>query len=598
MFLRALIFTVIIFGMVISSCPAQEEFGYSQEAEVVFSQGIELFSKGNYAEALPLFDSLIALKPIHQRTTAAYIMAGKALYQLHNFQESARILGNLVKTFGETHYADDAHYTLALDYMMLQWYDGAALQFLRSIEGTDDLHLSEKATALFESLAEERLNVQDLRALTPKLKANDVRDLVRLKLAEKYYLQGDSRESVAVLDEIPKKEVPGRYDSRISTLRMNLGKSGSVKIGVVLPLMKSAKGGSIQSMAEEMLDGVNFALNEHKSNAEFHPAVSIEVKDTGYDTLTALNAVRDLSESKDVVAIIGPVFSNITAACAPAANRAAVPLITPTAIATGIANIGPYIFQANPDYEIRGRAMAHYAVLNLGFKTLAVLSSEEPMGRAMAESFVREARRLGAAVVARESYAKGASDLRDQITAIKKAGLQSGDQKNLTGSTERPVTSIEGIFIPVSDAEEIGVIASQITYFNIKTQLLGGGEWYDIVQLEANKRYVNGVIFASDSYLDPGDPVYSAFEKKFTSGLGKQPSKYTLFGYDTMSLLLTLIEEGENTRTKLSAALSSVEGFPGIHSKITLSRRRVNSEMHILKYLNGEITKLHDIAVK
>lgn len=241
--------------------------------------------------------------------------------------------------------------------------------------------------------------------------------------------------------------------------------------------------------------------------------------------------------------------------------------------------------------------MARYAVQQLGLTSFAILAPAEPMGKALAESFSTEVKSLGGLIVVSVSYEKGASDLSEQFLAIRWAGLLPDSQAIVPNDYSAPVTSIQGIFVPISDAEEINIVAPQLTYFNIKAQLLGTAEWYDPEHLDAQKRYLNGTIFISDSYSDRGDPAYAEFDASFFSEKKKHPSKYTLLGYDTMQLILEQMKSGATTRERLTEGLSRVTGFPGIHSKVSFTNARVNSELIVLKYLNGEIVKVTGVSL-
>ncbi|MBI4811569.1 MAG: ABC transporter substrate-binding protein, partial [Ignavibacteriales bacterium] len=233
-----------------------------------------------------------------------------------------------------------------------------------------------------------------------------------------------------------------------------------------------------------------------------------------------------------------------------------------------------------------------------GLKNVAILASSESIGRALAESINREVKRLGGNVIAFEYYARESSDLSEQFINIRNAGFKLAGRKEEGDDTQVPLYAIDGLFIAIADADEIGVIASQIKYFNIETHLLGSNEWYAPSQLESNKRYLNGLIFPTDSFQDEGDPLYQEFDRIYFSINKKHPTKYSLIGYDTMHLLLDRIKEDVDTREKRIRALDAVESFPGLHGKITFTNGRVNSEMQILQFNNGEIQKVAELSIE
>src|SRR5208283_565733 len=104
--------------ILISQGEAQDVFGYNADVEQSFSMGLTLFREKNFSEAAILFDSLSRMSPIHQRTTASFVMAAKARFIAGAYQESATGASVILKKFPGSEYIDDARFTLALDYMM------------------------------------------------------------------------------------------------------------------------------------------------------------------------------------------------------------------------------------------------------------------------------------------------------------------------------------------------------------------------------------------------------------------------------------------------------------------------------------------------
>ena len=123
-------------------------------------------------------------------------------------------------------------------------------------------------------------------------------------------------------------------------------------------------------------------------------------------------------------AIIGPISSNEVFASAGIANERGVPLITPTATANGIAAIGPFIFQANPDYDTRGRDAAAFAYNTLGARNFAVLAPTDVAGKQLAESFIAEVNSLGGEMIDVQWYAAGSVDLRTELMSMRRKALE------------------------------------------------------------------------------------------------------------------------------------------------------------------------------
>jgi ABC-type branched-subunit amino acid transport system substrate-binding protein len=661
--LKSLAFGLALLSMLMSALLGQSSLQYSEAAEKLFTQGVALFSAERFKEAGDAFDTVIKEFPQSQRTTAAYLMKAKSLLQLNDEPAAVRVLTTFLTAFPTSSYIPDAYYTLGLVQVRLHLYDDAMQSFLTAWRGADPFATHGKLTAdiqlAMEGLIDGQLSAESVRRLLADSRSDEERAFFWLKLGEKEIARGNVTAASTALDTLSSRYLSSHYAQRIASLRARIEQRSSVKLGALLPLMRRSEPSPMKEIGTEVYEGVQFAIEEYQKDPTAKVKVTLDVIDTERDPLLASRGVQDLTNDNDIIGIIGPVFSSTTSAAVGVANARGVPLVTPTANANGIAAVGPYIFQANPDYEARGKAMARYAVEVHGLKTLAVLAPSDTYGRFMAEAFVNEATRLHAHVVATEWYQRGTSDLKMQLSNIRRIGMMEAaepllsfagklnrsdlaklivlgvpaktidsliekgsdvgaisllgpdargkiDSLGITAhypepkvdSLEYPVLSIHGIYVPISSPEEVGIIASQIVYFNFQTQLLGSGEWNSFAELDANKRYCNGVIFESDNFIDPKDAGYGEFLNRFFERYKKRPSKNTLYGYDTAKLVLALIRGGVSTREGLRRALGEVREYQGFHSRMGFSSYRVNPWLFILQYSPDRIQRVDEINVE
>jgi ABC-type branched-subunit amino acid transport system substrate-binding protein len=384
--------------------------------------------------------------------------------------------------------------------------------------------------------------------------------------------------------------------------------------------------------------------------------VSVDVRDTERDPTIAAQAALELAEDRRVVAIVGPVFNHEAADCAEIAATKRVPLIT-AANADGLAAAGPYVFQLHADLTTRGRAAAQYAVSELGLTTLAVLAPSEGTGKTTAAAFIDEALNLGAQVVAREWYAPKSTDLREQLKDIRRAALNETEPlisfagpithtdimhlmelgvpaktidslmnkgaevsvlklfgphgkkiadslqlptfipEKMVETIDTPATGIRAVFVPINEPQEIAIVTSQLAYFNIKTQIIGSNEWYSPIELDANKRYADGVIFLSDFYIDAGDPSSINFSKRFFDKTKRKPTTNIIMGYDVMKFLSSIIYSGVTSREGIMHALSNTERMHLLHGTVTLTNERVNRELHVLQFKKNEVVKIGNLSL-
>ncbi len=637
---------------------SQTSWQFRSDAENKFSAALKEYSSGQFAEAVATFDQITKLPP-NQRTTAAFIMLGKSYYNAKRYRESVKVLKHFLDIFPESYYLGDAYHALGLNYMMQRRYDDALFQFLTVLEVSQDPKLRTRASSFCESIADDNLPVATLLDLLADTRNPDSRDFISVKIAEKHLTSGNVILGEKVLAPVVNRKRPSAYVSRAQTLLERMRAGINIKIGALLPLMSKEQQKNVKGYGEEFLLGMQFGLEEQLALEKSFVAVSLDVRDTERDPTVAVMRTRELADDKSVVALIGPVLGNEAISCVGVANAKEIPIIIPVANNDGIAAVGPYVFQVNPDISTRGKGAAQYATMILGMNTFAVLAPNAGSSKIMADAFIKEAVSQGGRVLATEWYAPGATDLREQLRRIRRASMieagepmlsfagsftqaqimqmiQAGAQPRMIDSLldraasisvyklfgrngkwiadtlhlhtvipevdidslELPATGIQGMYLPVDKAESIEILTSQMAYFAIKTQLVGSGEWYNEVELDASKRYAEGAIFFSDFFVDPRNLSYVGFARHFFEKTKKRVSANIVLGYDAINIALKQIFGGAMTREQLANALSELQNFDILHGKVSFRRNRINSNLHVLQYSNGQVKKIAEVAVQ
>jgi branched-chain amino acid transport system substrate-binding protein len=631
----------------------QDSIVFRGDVEREFVEAMRSFTSQKFDSAAVLFSNLLHQYPRSHRTTGTYIMGAKAYYRIGNYRESIRMLRDLMDLYPQSQYVNDAHYTLGLDYYQLGRYEDAADEFLTVSQESKKAQLVKRSEMLLESLATNQLTLAELQMMLPVATKDVTKALLNLAVAEKIYRTGDVKNAEAVLRTVAALPPDIKYVAEASQMLTKILKGGVLKVGVALPLMLNAGPGAPKA-GLELLEGIQLAVSDY--NLEGLPKVNLDIRDTEGDPSVSSRTVSDLCSDDGVVAILGPMSSEDVFAAAGVANAKGVPLLTPTATRNGIAAVGPYIFQINPDFDVRGRAMARYAYEQRGARRFAILASQGSVGQPLAEAFADEVKKLGGELVDVEWYFPGSTDMRPQLLAMRKKALQTAEvaivdfaasmkqealtnmmrwgvpsqildsliERNLSApvtflfgmdgkhiadslgvptvivppkfdSLAIPVNNIDALFVPIATSDEIGVVTSQIKYYNFQCLILGTEDWNELSELDENRQYSNGAIFTTDTYLNPESPAYKKFAEEYQKAHNKKPVKNTLLGYDTMALLLQTVKQGATQRNDIAAVLPSVRDFPGLHSTISLTQNRVNSFLTVLQFNNRTIAKIGEI---
>ena len=162
---------------------------------------------------------------------------------------------------------------------------------------------------------------------------------------------------------------------------------------------------------------------------------------------------------------------------------------------------------------------------------------------------------------------------------------------------DQPIGSIDAIYIPINSKNDIKNISAALYTYKINARIIGTGDYNHILELEANKRNMTGLIFDSDSYFDTNNKAHLAFSKSYLEVSGRKLNQYSLFGYDALGLVLQAIKNGNTNREKLKRYISSLDYFQGVHSKISLKYNRINSYLNILEYKNKNVSRIDEINI-
>jgi ABC-type branched-subunit amino acid transport system substrate-binding protein len=653
--IRIAIFIIIALSSITSAQTFQDSIIFTSEAEREFIAAMKLFQAGRFDTAAALFTRTIKEYPRSHRTTAAFIMGGKAYYEFKNYRESIRLLKDLIDLYPQSSYIDDAYYTLGLNYYSMGRYEDASSEFIMVAQISSEQRLVGRSKKLLEMITSSYLTIPELQLLQSDAKSEEMKALMTVRIAEKTMRAGDAGSASEMLRKVIELPPNIKYVSEALALLEEIGKRGGVKIGIVLPLMLKAENPEIRTFGLEFLQGIQLAIDEY--NQTVPVKIIFEVRDTERDRSIAARQVADLCNDERTSVIIGPILSNEVFASAGIANERGVPLVSPTATANGIAAIGPFVFQANPDYDMRARDIAAYSYGSLGARKLAVLAPADEVGKQMAESFIDEIKKLGGEIVDVQWYGVGSNDMRTELTTMRRKALEELEiptidfgakmrqselnkfirwgvnQKMLDSLIERrlaapvtllfgergnviadslklptrlermkydslglPVKNIDAIFIPIASSDEIPIVSSQLKYFNIQTQVVGMGDWNDMSTLDQNRQYTDGTMFAMDSYINPESEAYKTFAEKYQfANNNTPPGTNALFGYDVAKMIVQIISQGKTGRTEIANALAKIEGFVGLHSNISLSLNRVNSYLTMLQYKGRKILRIGEI---
>jgi len=591
-----------------------------------FQDGVKQYNEQHYQQALRIFRELYDYTGTNPVATASQLMLVKSFQKVGLFLQSLRYGKEFLETYPTSSYVDDIYYAMAEAFLGLHQYQNAASYFVYSITQSSDEALARIALDQMLKVTDAFLSPEEVQSLVDGAIGRDEHNLFQLAMLQEYIQSGEMSLASTTAMELDNSSLGDMLIPTFQALRkaIALDANKQVSIAVLAPLS-----GSYADIGHQLMDGVRYAL----AQATDLPNVSIIPLDNRRSGLETVRQLNRIIEHQRVAAVIGPVWSDNVIAGATSAAVGKLPLITPTATDNGLASLNQYVFQLSPDYETRGRAAAQFATDSLGLRLFATVSPADKQGKALTDAFTDEVERRGGDVVDQLWYTDKPEDLTDQWAHLRKIGFQLREQfeggvdtslvvpdsiratlsdsefvrlfqKKWEEYTEDIDSSkitlkyIDGMYFPIKNSD-IDYIANQFAFYNFDTQVLGNVEWYDREKLRQYSEHIDSMLVFSDYFIPENSYAYRDFQSRFRREMNTSPTALTLYGYDTMNLVLEVIRKGVDTRESMAAALTKIHDVQGIARRLTLDgmKSRVNQNLEVLRFTNQDLRLLDTLTV-
>ncbi|HHV71233.1 MAG TPA: ABC transporter substrate-binding protein [Clostridia bacterium] len=344
----------------------------------------------------------------------------------------------------------------------------------------------------------------------------------------------------------------------------------TIKIGTVGPLS-----GDTATYGVSTKNGVEIAIEEINNSGGINgKKITLIPQDSKGDQAEAANATQKLISQDNVSAIIGAVLSSETLAAAPIANDAGIPMISSSATAPGVPDVGPFIFRNCIADQVQAAQLAEYAVKELNLDKFAVLYTKNDYGEALKDTFVETLKSLDKEPLVVESYVDGDNDFSAQITKI---------------AAQKPQAIYVGGYYT-----EAAKIAQQAKQKGLEVIFLGGDGFYSPKLLELGGDAVEGVIFTAGFYDKDPDENVQKFVAAYKAKFNEDPDMFAAQAYDAAMILIEAIKKaGTTDPAAIQAELAKTKDFPGITGKTSFTENGdAVKDILILKVENGAFKRI------
>ncbi|HEX9986300.1 MAG TPA: ABC transporter substrate-binding protein [Thermoanaerobaculia bacterium] len=354
------------------------------------------------------------------------------------------------------------------------------------------------------------------------------------------------------------------------------GGNNSASGGEILVGEYGSLSGSEATFGQSTHNGIMMAVDEINGGGGVSGRkIKVLTEDDQSKAEEAANAVTKLIAQNNVVAVLGEVASSNSLAAAPICQTNKVPMITPSSTNPAVTEKGDYIFRMCFIDPYQGEAMANYLTKEHkpAIKTAAILVDvKSDYSTGLASFFERTFTANGGRIVGKQSYSKGDSDFRSQLTSIK--------------SSNPEVLFVPGYY------NDIGQIAIQARDLGIKAPLVGGDGWESPKLIEIGGKALEGSFYSNHYHAEDPTPSVANFVTKYRERFGQTPDALAALGYDAARVLADAIKRaGTTDGDKLRQAIGETKNFEGVTGMITLGpdRNPVGKKLVILEVKNGQL---------
>ncbi len=330
----------------------------------------------------------------------------------------------------------------------------------------------------------------------------------------------------------------------------SLAAKPEIKIGLIAPLSgeyAATTGQPAVNAARMAVDEVNEAGGLAVAGKQY--TITLLAADNGGNPETAVSAAQRLINQEGVVAIIGPMFSSSAIPVADIAEKAGIPMISPTSTNPQTTAGKQYAFRATFVDDFQGLAMARFTLDELGVRQAAVLYDvASAYNRGLAEAYQQAFEAADGQVVAFETYTTDQNqDFSQQLASIQVSGAAVLFLPNYT----------DDVLLQGQQAREMG----------IKAVILGGDSW-EGERLSANNAFEDS-FFSGHFCRDLTIETIRRFSEQYEQRFDREPNGLIALTYDSVGLVLAAMQDqGEVTPQAIRDGLYALD-YQGITGPIS-----------------------------
>ena len=318
--------------------------------------------------------------------------------------------------------------------------------------------------------------------------------------------------------------------------------TGDIVVGVVWPT---------QGPKIDFWEGIDIATQEiNAAGGVLGRKLRIVKADDQSSLAKGRLVAQEFADNRDMVAVIGHLYSFISLPASSIYQAAGLVYITPGATAHKINTQGfDLVFRSIASNRNLGTQLADY-MASQGHKRVAILYEKTTNTQALANYFEQRARELGMTIVDRRRYQQGSEDFSVQINAWK------------------DLYAFDAIFL-AARLQEGSAFITQARRLGLNLPIVSG-EGLDTPAILVNKDAHGVAVPEEISPLVKQGAPYQQFVARYRKVYGHDPATYPVLGYDAVHLLAQAMRKANSAvPDKVALALHATQGWQGASGEFT-----------------------------
>ena len=355
--------------------------------------------------------------------------------------------------------------------------------------------------------------------------------------------------------------------------------SGEIVLGAILGLS-----GQDSSLGVETKEGIEMALDELNAAGGFKGRkVKVLFEDTRLDPTLASEKIQKLIDRDRVLCVMGDAGSTPTLSAAAYAEKAKVPLISPSATNVEVTRNKKYVFRICFTDEKQGTAAAKFAREELKAERAAVIYiTGNKYSEGLQAIFARDFEKSGGKIVAKETFQAEETNVLTFLTKIKDAGPQI-------------------IFAPVYPSEVAKIGPTKLKVGGMEGIPLLGTDGWDgpVTRAKGVIESIEGCYFTDLFAAEGPNPRAKPFVDKYKSLHNKNPSALVAGGYDVLKMVIDAIGRAKaETPDAIRDAIEATKGFSGVTGTFDIDpEHNAQKPVTVMKISGGDVKYHTQISV-